>query len=160
MNYYIKQKIFTIKDKFDVTDEHQNLVYQVKGKFMSITNKLELVNPSGKVILKSNKKVLTLLPIYYIYDEFNQEVATIKRVFSLKPKFELSILHKEMTVEGSFFAHSFGIYHNNTEVASISKKIISWGDTYEISIHEEQNKEVFLFVVIILDQIIHERRSS
>jgi uncharacterized protein YxjI len=43
-------------------------------------------------------------------------------------------------------------------VASISKKIISWGDTYEIEIKNEEDKELFMFVVIIIDQVVHERK--
>ena len=50
MKFYIKQKVFTLKDKFDITDEHQNLKYQVKGKFMSISNRLELLDTSGNVL--------------------------------------------------------------------------------------------------------------
>jgi len=158
MKFYIRQKIFTLKDKFDITDEAQNLKFQVKGKFMSITNKMELLDPSGAMLMHSNRKVFTIMPKYFIYNKQDQEVATIKRLFALRPRFELSLLRKELSVEGSFFAHSFGIFDGERAVASIKKRIISWGDTYEIEILEEENIELYLFVVIILDQIIHEKK--
>ena len=158
MKFYIKQKVFTLKDKFNITDENQNLLYQVKGKFMSITNKLELQNTNGDTLMRSHRKVFTFMPKYYIYDKHNQEVATIKRLFALRPKFYLSVLRKDLMVEGSLFAHSFTISDDEKVLASITKKIISWGDTYEIDIAEEENVELFLFVVIVLDQVIHERR--
>jgi len=159
MRFYIRQKVFTLKDKFDITDEQQNLKYQVKGHFMSISNKMELLDTSGATLLRSNRKVLTIMPKYFIFDKQNQEVATIKRLLALRPRFDLLVMNRELAVEGSFFAHSFGIYEKGLEVASIKKKIISWGDTYEIEIHDEANIELFLFVVIILDQIIHEKKN-
>jgi len=160
MKFYIKQKVFSFKDKFNITDEQQNLKYQVKGKFMSLHNKLDLLDENGEVLFSSKKKLLRLLPKYFIFDRGEQEVATIVRKFSLRPKFDLSILSKEQTVDGSLFAHSFNILDNDGVVASISKKIISWGDTYEIEIFEEENIELYLFVVIILDQVIHEGKKS
>ena len=40
-------------------------------------------------------------------------------------------------VEGSLFAHSFGVMRNGQEAASIQKKVISWGDTYEINVNDD-----------------------
>jgi uncharacterized protein YxjI len=158
MKFYIKQKVFTLKDKFKITDESQSPLYEVKGKFMSITNKLELLDLSENVLYRSNRKVLTLLAKYFIYNQSGEEVAMIKRKFSLRPKFDLSILGKEMELEGSLFAHSFNIIHNGQSVAAIRKKIISWGDAYEIEIYDNKDIELYLFVIIILDQVIHEKK--
>lgn len=159
MIFYIKQKVLSIKDKFDVYDEQQNLEYQVKGRFMSISNKLELLDLSGEKVLSAHRKVLSFLPTYYVYDLFNDEIATIKKKFSFRPKFDISALGKNLFVDGSLFGHSFTISDETGVIASIEKRIISWGDTYEIEILDEENKELFLFVVIIIDQVIHERRN-
>lgn len=159
MRFYIKQKVFSLKDKFNIFDESQNQKYQVKGKFLSLKNKLELQDMDGKLILHSNRKLLTFLPKYYIYDQQNQEVAVIKKKFSLFPKFSLTVLGKELRVDGKFYAHNFSILDNTLSLASISKRIISWGDTYEIDIAADENVEIFLFVVIIIDQTIHEKKK-
>jgi uncharacterized protein YxjI len=161
MKFYIKQKVFSFKDKFNITDENENLLYQVKGKMFSLRNKLEMQNNKGEVLFTSMKKLFRIFSKYTIFDKGEQDVATIVRKFSLRPKFDLSILNKEQTVDGSLFAHSFNILANGGgTVASISKKIISWGDTYEIEIFEDENIELYLFVVIILDQVIHERKGK
>ncbi|MCD4827549.1 MAG: LURP-one-related family protein [Acholeplasmataceae bacterium] len=157
MKFYIKQKVFTFKDKFSITDENQNPIYQVKGKFMSITNKLELLDINENILYRSNRKVLTFLAKYFIFDQNEEEVATINRKLSFRPRFDLSILGREMQLEGSLFQHSFTIFNNGQSVAAIRKKIISWGDSYEIEIFESENIELYLFVVIILDQVIHEK---
>jgi len=158
MKFYIKQKIFTLKDKFNIMDESQNIKYQVKGKFMSLKNKLELLDSDENLILRSERKILTFLPKYYIYNLKNEVIATIERVLSIRPKFNLTIMDKEYFIDGSIFGHSFTISNYGNVKATISKKIISWGDTYEIEIYDKENIELFLFVVIVLDQVIHERR--
>ena len=159
MKFYIKQKVFTFKDKFTIMDEKQNVLYEIKGKFISIKNKLELVNQKGELLLRSERKVFTFMPKYSIYNLKNQQVALVRKIFAFKPKFDLLIPNKSYYVDGSFFGHSFGIYDEKRNmVASISKKIISWGDTYEIEIKNEEDKELFMFVVIIIDQVVHERK--
>lgn len=159
MKFYIKQKVFTFKDKFTVMDERQNIKYEVRGKFMSMKNKLELTDQNGDTLLRSERKVFSFLPTYYVYDSRNQDIAMVKRVFGIKPKFNLRILHDDYYVDGSLFGHNFGIYDNHQNlVASISKKIISWGDTYEIDIVDENNIELLLFLVIIIDQVVHEKK--
>ncbi len=160
MKFYIKQKVFTLKDKFNITDDQQNQLYQVKGKFMSIKNKLDLLDKADQLVLHAEKKVFSFMPKYFIYDPKMQEIAQIQRRFGFRPKFYISVLKKDFRLEGNLFAHSFTILDRDTVVATISKKIFSWGDTYEIEVEEQENVELFLFVVIILDQILHEKKKS
>lgn len=159
MRFYIKQKVFSFRDKFRIMDESQKELYQVSGKFLSIQNKLELLNMDGSTVLHAQKKVFSIMPKYTILDPHDEPVAFIQRKFAFKPRFEVQVGSKQLTVQGSFWGHSFGIHDGDMEVASISKKIISWGDTYEIEIHDDRDKELYLFIVIIIDQVIHEQKN-
>jgi len=159
MKYYIKQKVFSLRDKFKITTESQKDLYQVAGKFLSISNKLELQNIDGSVVLHAKKQVLSFLPKYFVYTPHNDELAVIQRKFAFKPKFEIRVGAENLHVEGSLFGHSFHIMNDDDIVASIQKKVISWGDTYEIEVFTEQNLELYLFIVIIIDQVIHEQKN-
>jgi uncharacterized protein YxjI len=159
MRFYIKQKVFSFRDKFRIMDESQKEMYQVSGKFMSVQNKLQLLNMDGSTVLHAKKKVFAILPKYTIFDPHDNEVAYIQRRFAFKPRFDVQVGTKDLRVEGSFWGHSFGIFDGDREVASISKKIISWGDTYEIEVHDDRDTELFLFIVIIIDQVIHEQKK-
>ena len=33
MDLYIRQKVFTLADKYDITDENENPVFRVEGEF-------------------------------------------------------------------------------------------------------------------------------
>lgn len=159
MKFYIKQKIFSLRDKFKIMDASQKEVFQIEGKMISIQNKLQLLKMDGSQILNSKRKVVSLFSKYFIFDPHGEKVAEITRKFSMRPKFVVTVGHNEYQVEGSLFAHSFGIFDGNMELASIQKKVISWGDTYEIDIHDELNTNLFLFIVIIIDQVIHEKKQ-
>ena len=160
MKYYIKQKVFSLKDHFTIKDYSQNDVYKVKGKLMSLSNKLQLLNMDGSQVLNSKKQLFRLMPLYHIYSNHGEELAIIKKKFAFKPKFEVKVGNQQYLVEGSIFAHSFSITKDKVEVATIVKKVFSFGDSYEIDILDEANKELFLFVVVIIDQIIHEGQKD
>ncbi len=159
MKFYIKQKVFSFKDQFKVTDENQKELYQVKGKFMSLSNKLELLNRDGSQVLNSNRKIFSFMPTYFIYDPHGEQLAEIKKKIGIRPKFIIKVQEDDLSVEGSLFGHSFGVVKDGNEVASISKKVMSFGDNYEIEILDERNKELYLFLVIIIDQVLHENKK-
>lgn len=160
MKFYIKQKILSFRDKFRIMDESQKEVYTVEGKFFSIQNKLELLNANGSQVLNAKKKLFRFFATYEIFTPHGELTAVVKRKLSIRPKFELEVQGEVLTVEGSLFAHSFGIIKDGQEVASIHKKVISWGDTYEIDIDSNINIELYLFMVIIIDQVIHEKKKN
>ena len=160
MKYYVKQKVFTIKDKFFIKDFEQNDIYQVEGKFMSISNKLYLQKPDGTEVLNTKKKLFKFFPLYEIFSPEGDVLASIQKKFGIKPKFDVQMGNLELKVQGSFFAHSFSIYKEGTIIASIEKKVFTFGDSYEIDIEDETNLELLLFIVIIIDQVIHESKKK
>lgn len=121
---------------------------------------MELQNLDGSQVLNAKRKILSLLPKYYILNPHGDQIAEVQKKFAIRPKFNILVDNHELQVEGSLFAHSFGIFDDGTEVASITKKVISWGDTYEIEINQENNIELYLFMVIIIDQVIHEQKNK
>ncbi len=161
MRFYIKQKVFSIGDKFNVFDENQNVIYRVEGKVFSISNRLAFIDQNETVLYNAQRKVFSFLPQYFIYDRSERQVSMIKRHFSFfGSKFTLTINGRPMQITGSVFAHSFVIEDQGMPIVNIQKKYFSWGDTYEISIDSEKDLELLLFAVIILDQTLHEGGSS
>ena len=160
MKYYVKQKVFSLKDKFFIKDFDQNDVYKVEGKFMSISNKLQLLDMNDEEVLNTKKKLFKIFPLYEVFTPGGELLASIQKKFGIKPKFNVEMGNTELRVEGSFFAHSFGIYKEERVIASIEKKVFSFGDSYEIDIEDESNLELLLFIVIIIDQVIHEAQKK
>lgn len=158
MKFYIKQKVFSFKDQFTVKDLEGNDVYKVQGKVFSLKNKLSFQDLEEKELLRAEKKLFRFLQEYVIFSANNEPIAVVKRKFGFRPKFLVSIGNQEYNVTGSFFQHSFEVLLGDEIVSSITKKVISWGDSYEIDIYDETHLELNLFIVIIIDQVIHEQQ--
>jgi len=154
----MRQKVFSFRDKFSIYDDQQVAKYHVEGKVLSLTNKLTFSDEHNRVLLHAHKPVISLLAKYYIEDENKQQLAVIKRMLGLRPKFSLQLENKMLKVSGSIFAHSFVIEDGDELIASIQKRIISWGDTYEINVTDTYDPALSLFIVVLLDQIIHENK--
>ncbi|MCR3905583.1 MAG: LURP-one-related family protein [Tenericutes bacterium] len=160
-HFYLKQKVFSVRDKYKIFDEQQNIIYHCKSSVFSLRHKLrffETKNEQLHFIFK--RKLLSIMPTYYLYDQDGNHIAKVKRRWTLlRPKVSVESEIANYEIDGDYWSHSFVILSENHEVASVRKKFISWGDSYEISIDDEQNDEFLLALVVSIDSIFHSRKS-
>lgn len=155
MNYVIKQKVFSFKNQFTITDEQEQPQYKVSGKVLSLKNKLDLMTVDEEVILHAEKVLFKLMAQYQIFNNQGDFIAKVKRNFSIfRQKYEVYVGNDQLQVEGNFTGHAFSIMREGQQVANITKKYFSFGDSYLIEIDDETNKELYLFIVIVIDQIV------
>lgn len=160
MRYLIRERIFALGDTFDIQDESSNPVYQVEGKIFSIGNKLRIYDLNGKELTYIEQEVFRFLPEYNVYREGNI-LATIKKELTFfKPKFNIESSYGNFTVEGDVFQYNFNILKNDKPIAWISKKLISFSDTYSVDILDEEDQSFILSIVIVLDQVFHDGNNN
>jgi uncharacterized protein YxjI len=160
MRFYVKQKVFSLKDRFKILDEAENEAYQVSGRMFSFKNKLELQDMSEKPLMRAEKKLFSFFPTYFLFDLQGNKIATVKKKFGLRANFMITIGNEVLDVDGSLFGYNFSVFRNGSAVVTISKKVISWGDSYEIDILDEREIDLYLFLVIIIDQVLHEQKNK
>jgi len=159
MKLYIKQKVFTIRDKFDVTDANRQIVYKVKGDFLSIPPKIRIFDGNDKELFVLRRKLLSLFPQYSVFQN-DQEVATIKQKFAMMKKvFEIECKYGRIDLTGNIFALNFKLMIQDKEVASINKALISFGDSYEINIAEGYETGLMTAIVLAIDNALHNEQS-
>ena len=66
MKLVLKEKVFTLKERFNVTDEQEQPLYSVEGKFFSWGHQLDIEDASGAHMAHIKQKVFALLPRYFI----------------------------------------------------------------------------------------------
>lgn len=161
-NYYMKQKVFSFRDRYKVFDQEQNVIYHCEGKLFSLARKMKFIETSTDTLLFNfRRKVLSFLAKYYLSDPDGNEVAVVKRKFSfLKPKVEIESGLGNITLEGDYFAHNFTLFEDGKELANVQKKWISWGDSYSITIQDEAKTHFLLAIIILIDSIFHENKSQ
>ena len=149
MKLYIKQKVFSWKDKFFVKDENGQDKYYVEGELFSWGRKLHVYDMNQHEVAFIAQKVLTFLPEYHVSLE-GREVAVVKQKFTFfRPKYEIHGLG--WTVEGSFWQHDYDVYHGSSLIVSINKQWMTWGDSYELYIANEEDELCALAVVLSID---------
>ena len=127
---YIKQKVFSWKDKFSVYNAFGEDVYRVEGEFLTIGKKLHIYDIYDNETAFIHEKVFSFLPKYYISRNGTDIAEVVKKLTFLKARYEVPAFG--WTVQGNFTDHTYSIESAKGTVATISKKWFSWGDTYEI----------------------------
>ena len=149
MKLLFKQRFFSWFDRYDSYDEQGNTVYTVKGQ-LSWGHCLKIYDAWGNEIGTVKEVVLTFLPKFEIYLG-NRYVGCISKEFTLfRPKFDIDF--NGWHVEGDFFEWDYSIVNaDGRGVASVSKELFKWTDTYVIDVNDPQNALCALMLVLAID---------
>lgn len=149
MKLYIKQKVFSLRDKFFVANETAENLYQVTGKIFSLGHKLSVQDMAEKEVLAVHQKIFSFLSKYFI--EVGEDVVEIQRKISVVPHFQVKELGWD--IKGNILDHDYTITKEEALIATITQKWISWGDSYEIDVVNDADALYALGVVISIDCI-------
>lgn len=156
---FIKQQVFSFRDRFTVKDESGADVYYVEGELLTLGKKLRVFDRNNSEVIYIEQQLWRLLPEFDLYMG-NTNVATVKKEFTIFQN-NYQILGQNWSIDGSVMAHEYVIRDNgNRVIADISKKWFSWGDSYEIIIYDDEQVDVLLGIVIAIDCVISQARAS
>lgn len=152
MKLYMKQKVFSFRDKFTIKDENGNDRYYVEGEILSLGKKLRIYDMRGNELAFVREKLVTFMPKFTI--EMNgREIAEIVKRFTLfTPKYYVNGLGWD--VDGDLFSHDYVICSCGRPVVSIHKQWMAWGDTFELDVQDNNNEVIALAVVLAIDAVM------
>ena len=158
MNLYIKERIFTWGDKFDIYDQYGTPKYFVKGEVFSWGKKLHVYDQFEREVAFIKQEVFSFLPTFKVYVN-QREIAQIRREFSFfRPRYYVGGLGWE--VDGSFLEHNYQITQNGRHIVSIDKEWMTWGDSYCLSIADDADEIVALAVVLTIDCVVEQQDNN
>ncbi|AZP04482.1 LURP-one-related/scramblase family protein [Jeotgalibaca ciconiae] len=158
MKLYIKQKVFSWRDRFAVKDEFGNDVYFIEGELFSWGKKLYVTDVNGNEVLYIQQNLWNWMPNYSLFI-YEKEVAVVKKEFTFfRPQY--SIIGPNWEVEGNFWGHDYDIWEFENHIASINKEWFTWGDSYELNILDESQSLLALGVIIVIDCVIAEQQNN
>ena len=150
---YIKQKFWTLLDKFTVKNEAGNDIYYANQNFRFFGDSFTVYRANGQVAFEIEKRVFTWLPKFDIAFA-NGRVLTIYQELSfLKRRLQIDPQGLNYRVIGDFWDYDFTLYQGNRNVGYVQKRFFSWVDTYELVIYQDADAELFLAVVLAIDAI-------
>ena len=149
MKLLFKQRMFSWFDSYDIYDEAGQTVYTVKGE-LAWGHQLRIYDRNGYEVGLVKQRVLTFLPQFEIYIN-GQLIGSVNKEFSLfTPKFNLDF--NGWTVSGNWVGWDYSIYNAQAQsVASVSKELFNWTDTYVLNIHNSHDALYVLMLVLAID---------
>lgn len=150
MRMMFRQRFFSWFDSYDVYDEQGDTLYTVKG-MLSWGHCLKVMDAQGRELGMVKEEVFTLLPRFQLFMD-GREVGVIEKQFTLfQPKFRLEVMG--WSVEGDWLEWDYRVMQGQRPVATISKKLLEWTDTYAIEVVQEQDALLSLMVVLAIDAV-------
>lgn len=155
---YMKQKVFSLREKFTILDEAGHDKYFVEGSFLKLPKSFTISNDLHEKIGEIVKTTFSLLPKFSV-EVNNREVLIIKKELSFF-KARYTIEGQSIEVQGNWWDMTFQIMQNGELVGAVSKQWLSWGDSYEIQVIQESLEEVILSIVVAIDCVKQDARAS
>lgn len=152
MKLYIKQHVFTFRDRFNIFDEDGKTKYYVKGEILSIGKKLHVFDCNDREVAMIHQKVLSILPKFTIYVNEKEVAEIVKEISLFKARYSIEGL--DWTIKGDYLDHNYEINQGRKTIVSIHKKWISFGDVYELDIEDKSSELYALMVVLAIDAVI------
>ena len=146
---YMKQKVFSLGEKFTVTDANAKVAYSVAGSFFKIPKEFRIFDTEENEIAKITKQPFALLPKFTVEID-GQDVVTLQKKFTfLKARYSIS--SSAIEIRGDWWDMDFEVLANGKRIAEINKRWISWGDTYEVTILNDDMEQLTIALVIAID---------
>ena len=158
MKLYLKQKFFSIGDKFTLYDEAGNDRYYVRGEVFSFGKKLHILDLAGNELAMIRQHIWTFLPRYSVIIGGAEIAQVVKKFTFFRNEYVIEGLG--WTVHGNMFDHDYEVYQGQTLVARVRKEWFTFGDAYEIDISPNTHLVTALAVVLVIDACIEAENNN
>lgn len=149
MKYYMKSKLFKLKEDFWIKNDKEEDAFFVDNKLISVGLQFKMMKDDKT--LYDVKQKLALLPKYEVIEN-SEVVATLnKKLTFIKDKMTINCKYGELIVNGNLFDRKYKIYKGNNEIADIKKDLFKLTDGYTIDINFEDEAFILTLIVIIDD---------
>ncbi|MEK5494091.1 LURP-one-related family protein [Paenibacillus sp. FSL R7-0297] len=146
---FIKQKVFSLREKFTVKNQQEQDVYYVEGSFMRIPKTFSIMNTADEEVARITKKVFSFLPKFFVEVD-GREVLTIKKEFSfLKARYTID--SADIEVHGNWWDMDFQVIQRGAVIGEVNKKWFTWGDSYSVQVFKEEMEAIIIAIVVAID---------
>lgn len=156
MKLYIKQKLFSFKDKYQIFDADDNVLFDIDNKLINYGTNYLHINDKNQVEQFLIKRKYTFMiakyEIYYsnnLFATVSQEIAYFTRKVSIESNYG------DFEIQGDLIGREYKITKSRQYFGSIHKKWNPWGDGFELDIPDDGKPGIFCALVIAIDNCLH-----
>ncbi len=145
----LRERMFSWFDSFDITDGAGDKLFTVEGR-LDWGHRFHINDANDRHIATLKQVMLTFLPKFEMYvgqDYFG----CVKKEFTLfRPRFTLEA--NDWHIEGDWFEWDYTITDSRGRlIATVSKEIFNWTDTYSINTERDEDALQVLLIVLAID---------
>lgn len=157
MKLYIKQSVFTFKDKFTVQNEFGQDVFYVDGSFLRLPKQFKVYDNNYDVVATVDRQMFRLFAHYDINTQYKN--IRLKRQFSF---FRQSYILEGInwSLQGNFTSHNYEVVQGGNPIMELRKHWFRWGDSYELNIPDDHDTLLALCIAICVDYEIYKDQSK
>ena len=153
----LHQKLVAMVESYEVKDGN-TLKYTAKKKIITAGADFDVFDANGNQVALIDQKVLNMVKTYDI-SIYGQPCGTVKKKVPALTK-DMSYDARGWKLNGDAFGINFMFTDAQKNVyATVKKKLVALGDTYEINITNPQDELLVVVLTIILDETFHSKRS-
>ena len=157
MKLLFKQRFFSWFDSYDIYDEAGNTLFEVKGE-LSWGHLLRIYDVRGNEVGCVKERIFTFLPKFEMYLGDSYAGCISKEFSFFSPKFNID--YNGWHVDGDWFEWDYSILNSNGQcIATVSKELFNWTDTYVIDVQNPQDAVCALMLVLAIDAEKCSRRN-
>jgi uncharacterized protein YxjI len=162
MRYQVRERLFSIKDDFWVTDQDGNRVFFVDAKVLSLRHTLELQDASGRNVAEIKQKLLTFTDAMEVEHDGGVVATVHKAVFS--PLHHRAVIDvaggRHLDAVGNIVDKDFEIRDGDQVAARVSRAWFRVRDTYGVDVAPGEDNALMICIAVCLDHIHHEEEEQ
>lgn len=153
MKLYIREKMLSVLDSFDVRDEKGKVQYKIKKKFTpAIGLKMFIYDETGKELACIKEKNISVKPKFRVFVDGEHTATISKKIVALTPRYEVDELGWK--IKGNLLEHNYKIEGKSGEVMRIRKERLKLTDSFVMTFSETANIPEALATVVAIDFIM------
>jgi len=158
--FKMRQRFFTIGDRFFIEDENGNRIFRIENKVLRLRKTLKFQDLDGNDIYKIQEKVARIRDTMEI-EKDDHTVAKVHNslITPLRDRWKVSVTDGEdLTAKGNILNHEYKIMRNGQVIGEVSKKWFRVRDTYGVDVREGEDAALILAITAVIDTMAHEGR--
>ncbi len=158
MKLYMKQQVFSFRDRFYILDGAGAQRFYVEGELFSLGKRLHIFDLQGRELASVQQKLFTFLPCFQVYVGGVQKAEIVKELSLFRPRY--TIHGPSWTIDGDFWDHDYAIRDRQGPVVRVSKAWLSWGDSYLLDIRPDADPVMAIAAALAIDCVLDAEQNS
>jgi uncharacterized protein YxjI len=154
VRYKMKQRLFSVAERFTITNALDEAVGYIEGKVLTIGDKLRFLDVLDREVAYIEEKLLAWGPTYEIYRDHRLAAVVKKKLFKLTPTFTVDVPGPDdLTIEGDLWEHEYFFVRGGKAVATVSKRWWTMADTYGVEVLDDEDHVLILASTVVVDLV-------